>query len=43
MNVESAIEKLQKIEKEKEAQKSEHRWRQDEEAILLKRIEAKRS
>ncbi len=41
MRVESVIEKLQITAKEKEAQKSEHRWRQVEEAKLLRRIETK--
>jgi hypothetical protein len=39
MNANSAIEKLQRIAKEKEAQRSEHRRRQEEEAELLKRTE----
>jgi hypothetical protein len=39
MNVESAIEKLQKIAREKEARRSEHRWRHEEEAELLRIIE----
>jgi hypothetical protein len=34
MSVESAIEKLQKVAKEKEAQKSEHKQREEEEAKL---------
>jgi hypothetical protein len=37
MSIESSIEKLQKIAKEKEVQKSEHRWRQEEEVELLKK------
>jgi hypothetical protein len=36
-SVENAIEKLQKITKEKEAQKSKHKWRQEEEVELLKK------
>jgi hypothetical protein len=35
MSAESAIEKLQIITKEKEAQKSEHKHRQEEEIKLL--------
>ncbi len=42
MNVENAIEKLQRITKEKETQKSEHKWRQEEEVELLKKIEAEK-
>jgi hypothetical protein len=41
MSVKSAIEKLQRIAREKEAQRSEHRQRQEEEAELLRRIEIK--
>jgi hypothetical protein len=37
MNVESVIEKLQQITREKEAQKSEHRQKQEEEVELLTR------
>jgi hypothetical protein len=39
MNAESAIEKLQRITREKEAQTSEHRQRHEEEAELLRKIE----
>jgi hypothetical protein len=41
MRAESVIEKLQVTTKEKEAYKSEHRWRQEEEVKLLRRIETK--
>jgi hypothetical protein len=41
MSVENAIEKLQKITTEKEVQTSEHTWRQEEEAKLLRRTEVK--
>ncbi len=41
MNVEGAIEKLQKIAKEKKMQRSEHIWRQEEEVELLKRTKTK--
>jgi hypothetical protein len=37
MNANNAIEKLQRIPKQKEAQRSEHRQKQEEEAGLLKR------
>jgi hypothetical protein len=36
ISAESVIEKLQKITKEKEAQKNEHKQRQEEEAKLLR-------
>jgi hypothetical protein len=39
MNVESVIEKLQGIVKEKEKQRNEHRRKLEEEAELLKTIE----
>jgi hypothetical protein len=39
MNTESAIEKLQQIAREKEAQRSEHKQRPKEEIELLKRTE----
>jgi hypothetical protein len=39
MNEESAIEKLQQIAKEKEAQKSEHKQTHEEEVKLLKKME----
>jgi len=39
MSIECAIEKLQKVAKEKEAQKSEHKQRQEEEAKLLRKKE----
>ncbi len=39
MCVENAIEKLQRITKEKEVQRSAHRQRQEEEVKLLRRIE----
>jgi hypothetical protein len=41
MNAKSAIEKLQRIVKEKEVQRSESKQRQEEKAKLLKRIEVK--
>jgi hypothetical protein len=41
MSVESAIEKLHKIAKEKEAQRSEHKWRQEEEVELLRKTKTK--
>jgi hypothetical protein len=41
MNVGNAIEKLQRITKEKEALRSEHKQRQEEEVELLRRIELK--
>jgi hypothetical protein len=37
MNIESAIEKLQKIAREKEVLRSEHMWNQEEEVELLRR------
>jgi hypothetical protein len=37
MGVESAIEKLQRIVREKEMQRSEHKQRQEEEAALLRK------
>jgi hypothetical protein len=39
MNAKSAIEKLQRIRREKEAQRSEHRTRHEEQVELLRRIE----
>ncbi len=36
MSAKSAIEKLQRIVKEKEMQRNEHKWRQEEEMELLK-------
>ncbi len=36
MNVKNAIEKLKWIVREKEAHRSEHRWRQEEEVELLR-------
>jgi hypothetical protein len=42
MSAKSAIEKLQKIAKEKDVQKSEHKRRQEEEAELLKRKEVRK-
>ncbi len=42
MSVECAIEKLQIIAKEKEAQKNEHIWRQAKEAKLLRKKRRKR-
>jgi hypothetical protein len=42
MNANRAIEKLQIITKEKEVQKSEQRWKQDEEVKLLKEKEKKK-
>ncbi len=39
MNVDGATEKLQRIAREKEAQKIEHKQRQEEEVELLKKIE----
>jgi hypothetical protein len=39
MSAKSTIEKPQKIAREKEEQKSEHKRRQEEEVKLLKRIE----
>jgi len=39
MNVESVIEKLQQIAREKEAQRSEHIRRYEEEVELLRKIE----
>jgi hypothetical protein len=41
MNGEGAIEKLQRIAKEKEAQRSEHIWKQEEEVELWKRTKIK--
>jgi len=41
MSVESVIEKLQKVAKEKEVQKNEHKWRQEEEVKMLEKREAK--
>jgi hypothetical protein len=41
MNVENTIENPQIIAREKEAQKSEHKQRQEEEVKLLRRIEIK--
>jgi hypothetical protein len=43
MNAKSAIEKLHKIAKEKEAQKGEHKWRQEDEVEMLRREEVNRS
>jgi hypothetical protein len=43
MNADRAIEKLKRITKEKEVQKSEQRWKQDEEVKLLREKEKKRS
>ncbi len=40
MNVENTIEKLQIVIKEKETQNCEHKRRHEEEAELLKKIEA---
>jgi hypothetical protein len=39
MSVESAIEKLHKIVREKEMQRSEHKWRQEVEVELLTKID----
>ncbi len=41
MHVESAIEKLQRITKEKEAQKNKHKLRQEEEVELLRKKQTK--
>ncbi len=41
MNVKNTIEKLQRVAREKEMQKNEHRWKHVEEAKLLRKKEAK--
>jgi len=41
MSAKSVIKQLQKVAKEKEVQKNEHRQRQEEEAKVLKKKEAK--
>ncbi len=41
MNVKNTIEKLQRVVREKEMQKNEHRWKHEEEAELLRKKEAK--
>ncbi len=42
MNAKSAIEKLQQMAKEKEAQKNDHKRKQKEEVELLRRIEVQK-